>query len=252
MDSSIAHFIENQIKSVLSQDDPEIKLWYCEISSILKILFDIEKHPHCAADYNIARNKTIAKSDFAVNFLSDLELRALNNFKSFKKQMEWLSGRFLLKNCLSLFIENTGKLQNIFVSYEKEGAPFLPDFQDIKISLSHSGNIAAVGMSSKQNIDIGIDVEQIRKKPDYNFLKTAFTQKEISSMNDTVEDILQKWTAKEAFLKYIKKGFNESLHKVEVIENKIFHNKEEVQVKTYSEIIDNNYVFSMVTGRSMG
>ena len=246
----MTHFIENQINSVFLQDDPEIKLWYCEIPSILKTLFDTEKYPHYAEDYNIVRNKTIDKQDFSVSFLSDSELGTLNNFKSFKKQIEWLSGRFLLKNCLSLFVENTGKLQNILVSYEKEGAPFLPDCRDIKISLSHSGNIAAVGMSSKQNVDIGIDIEQIRKKPDSNFLKTAFTQNEISSMDDTVEDILKKWTAKEAFLKYIKKGFNESLHKVEVIEEKVFHNKKEVQVKIYSEIIDNNYILSMVTGRS--
>lgn len=252
MDSSITHFIENQIKSVPLQDDPEIKLWYCDIQSILKILFNTEKYPYFAENYNIVRNKIIDKHDFSISFLSDSELGTLNDFKSFKKQIEWLSGRFLLKNCLSLFVEDTGKLQNIFVSYEKEGAPFLPDFQGIKISLSHSGNIATVGVCSKQNIDIGIDIEQIRTKPDSNFLKTAFTQNEINSMDDTVEDILKKWTAKEAFLKYIKKGFNESLHKIEVIGEKIFHDKKEMQVKIYSEIIDNNYILSMVTGRSIG
>ncbi|MCK5310771.1 MAG: 4'-phosphopantetheinyl transferase superfamily protein, partial [Desulfobacteraceae bacterium] len=212
----MTHFIKNKIKSIPLQNEPEIKLWYCEIPSILTILFDTVKHPYYTENYNIVRNRTIDKHDFLITFLSDLELTTLNNFKSFKKQIEWLAGRFLLKNCLSLFIENIDEFKNILVAYEEEGAPFLPDFPDIKISLSHSGNIAAVGMCSKQNIDIGVDVEQFRSKPDKNFLNTAFTQNEINSMDDTVEDILIKWTTKEAFLKYIKKGFNESLHKVEV------------------------------------
>ncbi|MCK5098925.1 MAG: 4'-phosphopantetheinyl transferase superfamily protein [Desulfobacteraceae bacterium] len=247
----MTHFIENQVKSISLQDEPEIKLWYCEISSILKILFCTEKYHDFVHGDVMIRNRTMKKDDFSERFLSKLELKALNKFKSLKKQIEWLSGRFLLKSCLTLFLDNIEAMENIIVAYEKEGAPFLPDFPTVKISLSHSGNYAAVGVCIKKGVDIGIDIEQFKEKPDNNFLKTAFTQNEINSMEDNVEDILKKWTAKEAFLKYIKKGFNESLHRVEVIEEGIFHNQKKAQVSIFSEVIDGKYVLSLVTGRSI-
>jgi 4'-phosphopantetheinyl transferase len=250
MNKSLTQFIENHIKSMPVQNEHRINIWYCEIQSIINVLFDMEKHPAYAENYNIIRNRTIDKNDFLIPFLSDSELETLNKFKSFKKQIEWFSGRFLLKNCLSLLINDVDDLQNILVAYEKEGAPFLPGFPHIKISLSHSGNMAVLGVCVKQDVDIGIDIEQFRKKPDENFLKAAFTQNEIINMDDTVESILRNWTAKEAFLKYIKKGFNESLHKVEIIDNRVFHNKQEMRVSLFSEIIDNDYVLSMVTDKS--
>ncbi|MCK5542876.1 MAG: 4'-phosphopantetheinyl transferase superfamily protein [Desulfobacterales bacterium] len=247
----MTHFIKNKVKSISLKNEPEIRLWYCEIPVILKTLFCAEKYQGFVHDDVMVRNQTIKKDDFSKSFLSDLELKALNNFKSLKKQIEWLSGRFLLKNCLCLFLENIDKLQNINISYEKEGAPFLPDFPDIKISLSHSGNYAAVGVCTKKNVDIGVDLEQFMGKPDNNFLKIAFTQNEINSMDDTIEDILTKWTVKEAFLKYIKKGFNESLHRVEVIEDRVLYNQKKAQVSIYSEIINKSYILSLVAGKSI-
>ena len=248
MNSCYNSFIENKIKSIPFKKKSGIKLWYCEISSILELLFNIEKHPKLVENYNIIRNQTIDKQDFLIPYLSDLELKTLNNFKSLKKQIEWLSGRFLLKSCLSLFLKDIDKLENIKVVYEKEGAPFLPGFPNIKISLSHSGNYAAVGICTDNNLDIGIDLEEFRKKPDKSFIKTAFTQNEIKSMDNTIEDILTKWTVKEAFLKYIKKGFNESLHRVEVIGKRVLYNQKEVQVSVFSEIINKSYVLSSVIG----
>lgn len=251
MNSDMSYFIKNQVRSISLQNEPEIKLWCCKISSILKIIFNTEKHRDYVHDYTIVRNKIINKHDFALPCLSELEFKTLNKFKSLKKQIEWLSGRFLLKSCLISIVDSIGELQNIVVAYEKEGAPFLPEFLDIKISLSHSGDYAVVAVCTKKNIDIGVDIEQFREKPDKNFIKIAFTQQEINSMDNNVEDILRKWTTKEAFLKYIKKGFNESLHRVEVIGDKVFYNLEEVEVKIFSKIIDKNYILSLVTGESI-
>ena len=249
MNSHMTHFIENNVKSIFLRNEPELKIWCCKISSILEMLFCEKKYHNFAHGDVMVRNKIIEKHDFLVTFLSELELKALNKFKSLKKQIEWLSGRFLLKSCLISIVDSIGDLQNIVVAYEKEGAPFLPDFPDIKISLSHSGNYTAVAVCETKDVDIGVDIEQFREKPDKNFIKIAFTQQEINSMDNNVEDILRKWTTKEAFLKYIKKGFNESLHRVEVIEDKVFHNRKEVEVKTFSKIIDKKYILSVVTGK---
>ncbi|MCP3901411.1 MAG: 4'-phosphopantetheinyl transferase superfamily protein [Desulfobacteraceae bacterium] len=252
MNLSTTNFIENKVKSILISNESEINLWYCEIPLILKILFCEEKYFGFINDDIMVKNQVFKKSDFLESFLSDLELNTLNKFKSLKKQIEWMSGRFLLKNCLLSTFSHIGELKNILIAYEEEGAPFLPDFPEIKISLSHSGDYAAVGICAKTDIDIGIDLEHLNKKPDNNFLKTAFTQNEISNMDDTIEDILTKWTVKEAFLKYIRKGFNESLHRVEVIEDRVLYNKKDSRVKTITKKIDKNYVISLVTGKAIG
>ncbi len=252
MNSRIINFIENSVKSISLSNESEINLWHCEIPLILKTLFCEEKYLGFVNDDIMVRNQVFKKDVFLENFLSESELSTLNKFKSLKKQIEWISGRFLLKNCLLLILDNIGTLENISIAYEEEGAPYLPDFPSIKISLSHSGNYVAVGICTKAAIDIGIDLEHLEKKPDANFLKTAFTQNELRRMDDTIEDILIKWTTKEAFLKYIRKGFNESLHRVEVIGNRVFYNKKDSMVKTITKIVDENYVLSLVTGKAIG
>jgi len=261
MNSKIDYFIEKKLKSISlhpesDQNALNIHIWYCDILSILRTLFDMENNPYFAEDYNILQNKTIHGNDFSINFLSGPEIAALNKFKSFKKQIEWLSGRFLLKVCLSCFVDDfmgynakkdkSDKLNKIYIDYEKEGAPFLSDFPGYRISLSHSGGLTGFAVCLNKDKNIGIDIEKFRKKPDENFLKIAFTQKERDNLDGTMEDVLKNWTRKEAFLKYIKKGFNEDLHKVEIIGNKVLHNNNDAKVRIYSEIINNNYMFSIV------
>ena len=79
-------------------------------------------------------------------------------------------------------------------------------------------------------------------------MKTAFTQNEIEYLNDDATRVFKNWTIKEAYLKYIKKGFNESLHSVEVINDEIRHNKKKIKVDVYSTFID-DYVLSLVSSR---
>ena len=78
-------------------------------------------------------------------------------------------------------------------------------------------------------------------------MKIAFTQDEILNLKDDAVEIFRAWTIKEAYLKYIKKGFNESLHRVEVINNEIRHNNKKINVDIYSTIIDDDYVLSLVS-----
>ncbi len=78
-------------------------------------------------------------------------------------------------------------------------------------------------------------------------MKTAFTQNEIAHLKDDAAQIFKNWTIKEAYLKYIKKGFNESLHRVEVINNEILHNNNKINVDMFSTFINDDYVLSLVS-----
>jgi 4'-phosphopantetheinyl transferase len=85
--------------------------------------------------------------------------------------------------------------------------------------------------------------------PDPYFLNTAFTQNELLTLEKEAPSVFKNWTIKEAYLKYIKKGFNESLHKVEVIHDEIFHHHIKADVDIFSHAIDSNYILSLITGR---
>jgi len=57
----------------------------------------------------------------------------------------------------------------------------------------------------------------------------------------------KSWTAKEAYLKYIKKGFHESLKQVEVINGRIYHHHRIVpDVALFSGRVNNEYSLSLI------
>lgn len=221
---------------------PGVTIWYAGIPLIIQSIFGDRKVYHTRPQMN----ETFKKEDFITPVFSQAELHTINGFKALKKQIEWISGRYLIKRMAQHIFLKTVPLDQITLSYLDEGAPFLANAPDIPVSLSHSNDYTAVACCKDRHRTIGIDIEKIGKKPDVFFLKTAFTQNEILNLKDDAALIFKHWTIKEAYLKYIKKGFNESLHKVEVINNEIRHNRIKVDVEVYSTFID-EYVLSLVS-----
>ena len=234
---------QNNIKIDILSPKPGIVIWYARISQIMQSIF----HKDTLPDTGQMRNKIFDKNNFTMPVLNHEEIAAINGFKALKKQIEWLSGRYLIKLMIQHNLYKDLSLDQINISYLDEGAPFLTHDIDIPISLSHSNNYTASACSIKRSQTMGIDIEKIFKKPDAWFLKTAFTKKEISHLQDSAASIFKNWTIKEAYLKYIKKGFNENLHNVEVIDDAIWHNKTRINVDIYSTLIDNDYVLSLVS-----
>jgi 4'-phosphopantetheinyl transferase len=185
---------------------------------------------------------------FEKQFLSHDEMVQGNRFKALKKQMEWICGRFALKSLAKDALDLDLDLEKIRITYREKGAPYLVQFPRVPISLSHSGDYTAVALSRDPDILLGIDIEKITDLPGASFMKTAFTKEEIAHMPKTAEAVFANWTLKEAFLKYLGLGFNESLHKVSVINRQIFHNSQEQAVNTRLEIIDDRYALGLVYG----
>ncbi len=197
-------------------------------------------------NFRIKRNRFFKINDFHTVFLSDRELRDVNRFKSRKKQIEWMAGRFIVKQLTAAALGHDMELHAIRIEYLKEGAPFIKDFPEFKVSISHSGDYATAALLKSEEIDIGLDIEKIRKKPDASFMKLAFTKREINAIKPM--NVFKLWTVKEAFLKYIKKGFNESLHSVEVIDDIIFYNKRPMDVAIHSGILEKAYAVCLISG----
>jgi 4'-phosphopantetheinyl transferase len=148
----------------------------------------------------------------------------------------------------------------------------LEQFPLISISITHSGNYvaAALCLASKK---IGLDVERADYMPSESFMKIAFTQREIASIEFDCQkrlidhgrlsnqnrlggqehfyshEVMKRWTIKEAFLKYIGRGFNEKLKSVEVADGTVFYNgKEFTNIMIHSFNIDGSYLLSLISG----
>ncbi|MBI9087992.1 MAG: 4'-phosphopantetheinyl transferase superfamily protein [Desulfobacterium sp.] len=231
------------------EPEPGTRICYHSISSFLNHCLMAENGWH---NFQVKRNRLFKKEDFRTVFLSPGEIEMVNRFRSLKKQVEWMAGRFLVKTMVQRALNNDTPITEITVMHQDEGAPFIKGLPGFRISISHSGDYAAVGLTTREGIDIGLDIEEIGKTPDSSFMKTAFTQNELASMGTMAQDIFKHWTIKEAFLKYIKKGFNESLYKVEVIDGQILHHGVEAPVSILTTTIGTRYSLSLVTGKIHG
>lgn len=235
--------LEKQINIKTLAYKPEIPIWYISIPEIIKSLF---KNTGYQDDPPLI-NEVFLDKDFTTRCFKDDEINTINSFKAFKKQTEWISGRYLIKNMIRTLFLNNHSLDQINILYEEKGAPFVKDHPDISFSLSHSNEYTIAACSMDNNHTLGIDLEKIRKIPDAGFLKTAFTEKEREHLDNKSEEIFKHWAIKEAYLKYIKKGFHESLHKVEVIKNQIFHHGRRIPVDIFSAVIEKEYTMALVS-----
>lgn len=224
---------------------PGIVIWYSRIPDIIdKILRKATYH-----NFSPRVNEIFKKTDFIQPVLSDVELQTANGFKALKKQVEWICGRYLLKLMMARFFLKDTPLDGITLSYLDQGAPFVSCLPRIPVSLSHSHDYTAAACCFDTTQPIGLDLEKIGPMPDSYFLNIAFTQNELLTLEKNAPAVFKHWTIKEAYLKYIKKGFNESLHKVEVIHDEIFHHHIKTEVDIFSHTLSSGYILSLVSGR---
>ena len=224
---------------------PGIVIWYARIPDIMDVILR-------KATYHNFRpmvNEIFQNTDFIQPVLSETEVQTVNSFKALKKQIEWICGRYLLKRMTAHFFLKDIPLDGITLSYLDEGAPFVSCLPRIPISLSHSHDYTAAACRFDTTHPIGLDLEKIGPMPDAHFLNIAFTQNELLILEKNAPAVFKHWTIKEAYLKYIKKGFNESLHKVEVIHDEIFHHHIKAEVDIFSHTLSSGYILSLVSGR---
>ena len=99
------------------------------------------------------------------------------------------------------------------VRLEKDsfGKPFLPDYPDICISISHSGTLAACAIGEKP---VGVDVEQWKKRPGAERIAKKFhplERKLLEQKNGNQSLFYALWVRKESFLKAVGEGLRRPL-----------------------------------------
>jgi 4'-phosphopantetheinyl transferase len=152
-----------------------------------------------------------------------------------------LLGRILLKHGLKQYFN----INDFEIDYTSNHKPFLKD-KGMHFNISHAGNLVVCGISE---FSIGVDIEYIDTKINYNDFKSQMTPNEFNKIHlsdDKVRSFFTYWTEKEAVIKAHGKGLLIPLQSFEVflnqtlIENSKFYLKEFFIHKEYQCCIASN------------
>jgi 4'-phosphopantetheinyl transferase len=194
--------------------------------------------------------------------LSAEEIERSLRLKIKEKQEQFVCSRAILRTILGSYLDKNPA--NLQIQPTPDGKPYLKK-SEICFNLSHSGNILLYGFSHKSLI--GIDIQQIYPITNIEtIIKNYFSETERKYLESQPVDQLMNhffsiWTAKEAYLKAIGKGFQESPSKISTIPDKslkIFHldhpqTQEKSQGWTITSIeVNQNYKAAVAVNGKIG
>lgn len=204
-------------------------------------------------EYRILKPETFRNEDFRIYFLSEDELLRLNSFKTLKKQIEWMCGRFAAK-LLALKNMDMGysssdlmSLPEIRILTTEKGAPYIPDMGQSVLSISHSHDYAVSALIPGSGFRMGIDIERIVSLNKKDFIDLAFSEKEKCLLH-VADDICltSAWSMKESVLKLMGEGFHHPLKSIETTCCPIRVNgKGQESIRPATFFLDDGYVLTL-------
>lgn len=109
-------------------------------------------------------------------------------FKAQSRIVEWVAVRVLLCHMLG---------RQVPILYRENGAPYLPDYEALDISISHTRGYVAVALAEQGQI--GIDIEQVAGKVER--VRERFVRDDEQA--DGIIPLLLHWSAKETAFKVL-------------------------------------------------
>lgn len=200
-------------------------------------------------DFRRMKGMALDTHGFLTAFFQPEDIDRVNRYKVFKKQVEWMAGKVAVKRLAAR--AGLCPEPRLRIAAHESGAPYLPDFPGTSITISHSEDYAVAGLDLCGN-PLAVDIEAIETGRMQNIMRVAFSEKEIERYKNSSDATLYlNWTAKEAYLKYIKMGFAEGLKKVEIIDGKVMHHgKAQDTLIMDSRIVFGTYAMTLMYGIS--
>lgn len=141
-------------------------------------------------------------------YLSQANLENLQKIKDEREKIRFIKTRGLVN---SLFSLDNIEAEPIW-QQNKYGKPYIAGWNK-DFSISHSTDISVVGLASEA---IGVDIEDNSRDIDLEkFKRTKFLNFDDGAY-ESKEEFLMRFTALEAYLKYIGKGFHEDARTISV------------------------------------
>lgn len=146
--------------------------------------------------------------DYFQKHLSQANLENLQKIKDEREKIRFIKTRGLINILFSL--ENS-EAEPIW-QQNKYGKPYIAGWNK-DFSISHSTDISVVGLASEA---IGVDIEDNSRDIDLEkFKRTKFLNFDDGAY-ESKEEFLMRFTALEAYLKYIGKGFHKDARTISV------------------------------------
>ena len=147
------------------------------------------------------------ESDF-LKYIDLVNKAKLDEISSAEDKLRFIKTRGLVNILFSL--ENGG--ENPIWKLNSYGKPYIEGWEK-DFSISHTRDISVVAVASEA---IGIDIEDIGRDIDLEkFKRTGFLNFDEDAYNNK-EEFLMRFTALEAYLKYIGKGFHKDARAISV------------------------------------
>jgi phosphopantetheinyl transferase len=115
---------------------------------------------------------------------------AERNFQSPHRIREWVTARVLICSMMG---------RQVPISYDEQGAPHLPDYEGLDVSISHTGDFVAVAIA--EHGVIGIDIEKISEKVER--VQSRFLRGDEQA--ESLEQLIVHWSAKETAFKMLRR-----------------------------------------------
>lgn len=129
-----------------------------------------------------------------------VQCEAQQKFRALPRTIEWVAVRVLLCKMLQ---------RQVPILYHDNGAPYLPDYEHLDISISHTHGYVAVALAEQGYV--GIDIEQISNKVER--VKQKFVGEDEAPKD--LNQLILHWSAKETAFKMMhrnKVDFKKHLH----------------------------------------
>lgn len=140
--------------------------------------------------------------------LSFLNLAKLDEIKNEREKIRYIKTRGLVNMLFSLENSEADPIWQL----NEYGKPYINGW-DKDFSISHSTEFSVVGVASEA---IGVDIEDNGRDIDLEkFKRTKFLNFDEGAYNNK-EEFLMRFTALEAYLKYLGKGFHEDAKNISV------------------------------------
>ena len=157
-------------------------------------------------------------------YLSQKRIDKVERLKKDSHKSQSIGAELLLRYALK---QITGINETVKWDTDENGKPYLTNYSDIYVNLSHSGDYAVCAV---HNTPVGIDIQRLREC-DMKTAKRFFSPEEvrfIENSADANDAFFEIWTRKESFSKAAGKGIAMNMNTFSVL-----HDKIEYDGKTY-------------------
>lgn len=197
------------------------------------------------------RPLSLAADDFSAPLLAAAEIEKVNTFKSQKRQAEWMAGRLAAKTLAAGTTDHARPLPAIAIAYHPDGAPYLEHQPDHALSISHAGGYAVAGLAHSSQTGLGLDIEKTQPLDIESILPVAFSDREQRRLVGAKHHrFFECWTLKEAYLKYLGRGFRENLKTIEILDGATIRHADQIVAGLHARIFRPfpGYTLAVVTG----